>query len=327
MGYGQWDDSAYDAARTFRAARGLDDFGYTADMRAQPLSAWVAHPQLDPFGVGARESRDSAEHGASLPIAVLFDVTGSMGVVPRVMQEKLATLHGLLQRKGYAEDPQILFGGIGDADCDRVPLQVGQFESDNRMDEQLRLILLEGGGGGQKSESYELAAYFMARHTATDAWDKRGRKGYLFIVGDELNKSRLAAAHIRRVIGDEVTQDVSVSSIYRELSDRWQVYYILPNRSHYYNDPDITEHWRGVLGERVLRLEDPAAVCELIALTIGIGEDRVDLGVGLADLRDIGSDAADAVGRALASIEGRGRGHGAGALPAASAGDDEVRFG
>lgn len=144
MGYGQWDDSAYDAARTFRAARGLDDFGYTADMRAKPYPEWVAHPLLDPFGVGVRESRDSDEHGASLPIAVLFDVTGSMGRVPRIMQEKLATLHGLLQRKGYAEDPQILFGGIGDADCDRVPLQIGQFESDNRMDEQLRLILLEG---------------------------------------------------------------------------------------------------------------------------------------------------------------------------------------
>ncbi|MEV5652133.1 hypothetical protein AB0L57_28130 [Nocardia sp. NPDC052254] len=327
MGYGNWDDSAYDAARTFRSARGLDDFGYTADMRTRPGAEWVAHAELDPCGVVMRESRDSADHGAALPIAVLFDVTGSMGVVPRIMQEKLATLHGLLQRKGYAEDPQILFGGIGDADCDRVPLQVGQFESDNRMDEQLRLILLEGGGGGQKSESYELAAYFMARHTATDAWDKRGRKGYLFIVGDELNKSRLAATHVRRVIGDEVAQDISVPSIYRELSDRWNVYYILPKQSHYYDDPDITEHWRGVLGERVLRLEDPAAVCELIALTVGIGEDRIDLGAGLADLRDIGSDAAEVVGAALAPIDGPVRGRGAGALPAASGGDDDVRFG
>ncbi|MEU6560701.1 hypothetical protein [Nocardia nova] len=327
MGYGNWDDSAYNAARTFRAARGLDDFGYTADMRARPYAEWVAHADLDPLGVVRRESRDSADHGASLPIAVLFDVTGSMGVVPRIMQEKLGTLHGLLQRKGYAEDPQILFGGIGDADCDRVPLQVGQFESDNRMDEQLRRILLEGGGGGQKSESYELAAYFMARHTATDAWDKRGRKGYLFIVGDELNKSRLEATHIRRVIGDDVPQDISVDSIYRELSDRWNVYFILPKQSHYYDDPDITEHWRGVLGERVLRLEDPGAVCELIALTIGIGEDRVDLGAGLADLRDIGSDAADVVGKALAPIDGPVRGRSAGALPVASGGDDDVRFG
>ncbi|MFD0000062.1 hypothetical protein [Nocardia sp. NPDC127526] len=328
MGYGSWDDTAYDAARTFRAARGLDDFGYTADLRSVPYDQWTAHPSLDPKGVRVRESRDSEDHGNSLPIAVLFDVTGSMGRVPRIMQEKLTKLHGLLQRKGYAEDPQILFGAIGDADSDRVPLQVGQFESDNRMDEQLRLILLEGGGGGQKSESYELAAYFMARHTATDAWDKRGRKGYLFIVGDELNKSRLARRHVRTVIGDDVRRDITVPSIYRELADRWHVFYILPNQSSYYNDPEIGEHWRGLLGERFLRLDDPAAVCELIALTIGITEDRVDLGAGLADLRDIGSDAeADAVGKALALTAAAPRGRSTGALPAATTGDDDVDFG
>ncbi|MFF0612838.1 hypothetical protein ACFYUD_29650 [Nocardia tengchongensis] len=323
MGYGSWDDSAYDAARTFRAAKGLDDFGYTADMRSTPWEQWKAHPTLDPFGVGMRESRDSDDHGNSLPIAVLFDVTGSMGRVPRVMQEKLAKLHGLLQRKGYADDPQILFGAIGDADSDRVPLQVGQFESDNRMDEQLRLILLEGGGGGQKSESYELAAYFIARHTATDAWDKRGRKGYLFIVGDELNKKRLPARHIQSVIGDDVRSDIAVDSIYRELADRWHVHYILPNQSSYYRDPEIAEHWQALLGERFLRLDDPAAVCELIALTVGIGEDRVDLGAGLADLRDIGSAGeADAVGKALAPLGATRRGASAGALPATTGIDD-----
>ena len=58
-----------------------------------------------------------------------------------------------------------MFGAIGDATCDRVPLQVGQFESDNRMDDDLGRIVLEGGGGGQQTESYELAMYFMARHT------------------------------------------------------------------------------------------------------------------------------------------------------------------
>ncbi|MFC8384120.1 hypothetical protein [Nocardia sp. NPDC057272] len=305
MGYGNWDDTAYRAGKTYRARQGVDDFGYTAEMRAKPYDTWCAHPLLDPFGVGKRECRDSAEHGNSLPVAVLFDVTGSMGRVPRIMQDKLGKLHGLLKNKGYAQDPQVLFGAIGDADTDRVPLQVGQFESDNRMDEQLRAILLEGGGGGQKSESYELAAYFIAEHVATDAWDKRGKKGYLFLIGDELNKPRLAARHIRAVIGDHVRRDVSVESIYRELEQRWHVYYILPNQSSYYRDPEIAEHWRALLGQNFLKLDDPGAVCELIALTIGLGEDRVDLDTGLADLRDVGSsDEADAVGRALGSKPG-----------------------
>ena len=300
MGYGRWDDSAYEASRTFRASRGIDDFGYTATVRARPATEWAADPALEPKGVTVRESRDSAEHPDSLPIAVLFDVTGSMGLVPRIMQAKLGKLHGLLQRKGYADDPQILFGAIGDADSDRVPLQIGQFESGNAMDDQLRRFFLEGGGGGQKSESYELAAYFIARHTATDAWNKRGKKGYLYLIGDELNKPRLAARHIRNVIGDSVHQDISVESVYRELDRKWHVHYVLPNQSSYFDDPEIAAHWRGLLGQRFLKLDDPAAVCELIALTVGIGEDRVDLGAGLADLRDVGSHIeAASVAKAL----------------------------
>lgn len=35
---------------------------------------------------------------------------------------------------------------------------------------------------GREKESYELAAYFLARHTATDAWEKRGQRGYVFII-------------------------------------------------------------------------------------------------------------------------------------------------
>ncbi|MFI5538185.1 hypothetical protein ACIA5H_17510 [Nocardia sp. NPDC051900] len=308
MGYGHWDDSAYRAAKTFRAARGIDDFGYTADMRAEPHSNWRVHPMLDPLGVTVRECRDSADHAHSLPIAVLFDVTGSMGRVPRIMQDKLGTLHGLLRRKGYADDPQILFGAIGDADTDRVPLQVGQFESDNRMDEQLRAVFLEGGGGGQKSESYELAAYFLATHIVTDAWEKRRKKGYLFLIGDELNKPRLASRHIRAIIGDSVRQDISVESVYRELAERWHVHYILPDQSSYFHDPEIAEHWRGLLGQNFLRLDDPAAVCELIALTLGLAEGRVDLAGGLADLREVGSVAeAASVGKALGADSGRPR--------------------
>ncbi len=305
MGHGHWDDNAYAAAKTFRAAKGEDDFGYTADLRGRPAHEWKVAPALDPAGA-IRECRDSADHADSTPIAVLFDVTGSMRRVPRIMQGKLGKLHGLLKRRGYLADPQVLFGAIGDADSDRVPLQIGQFESDNRMDEQLRTIFLEGGGGGQKSESYELAAYFMARHVVTDAWQKRGRKGYLFLIGDELNKPALEARHIRRVIGDDVRQDIDPASVYRELARRWNVYYVLPNQSSYYHDPEIGEHWNGLLGQNFLKLDDPGAVCELIAATIGLEERVVDFDGALADLAEIGSGAESAaVGKALVKLGSR----------------------
>lgn len=310
MGYGHWDDAAYRAAARFRRSRGVDDFGYTADVSRRARDSWRAHPILDPYAVQLRESRDSPEHPQSTPIVVLFDVTGSMGTVPRTMQRRLGQLHALLVSKGYARDPQILFGAIGDADCDRVPLQIGQFESDNRMDEQLRSILLEGGGGGQQRESYELAAYFVARHVETDAWSKRGRKGYLFIVGDEMNKPRLPASHIHEVLGESADSIHDVESIYRELEQRWHTFFVLPRQTAYYDDPRIAHHWQRLLGERFLKLEDPEAVCELVAVTIGMMEESVELADGLADLDEVGSAAGVAVGRALARVGARGPGRG-----------------
>ena len=187
MGSGRWSTNVYDAAARFRAATGASAFAYSDGGAAH------VHPGLNPFGVPLRESRDSGEHPQSLAIAVLFDVTGSMRWVPRALQAKLPQLLGLLLRKGYVAHPQIMFGAIGDATCDRAPLQIGQFESDNRMDDDLSRILLEGGGGGQKTESYELALYFMARHTAADCYERRGRRGYLFVIGDEMAYPRVEA--------------------------------------------------------------------------------------------------------------------------------------
>ncbi|MGH3226479.1 MAG: hypothetical protein ACRDPY_48690, partial [Streptosporangiaceae bacterium] len=202
MGSGRWSTDVYDAAARFRDATGASAFGYSDG------GAGSVHPSLDPRGVTARESRDCAEHPQSVAIAVLFDVTGSMRDVPRELQAKLPQLLGLLLRKGYVAHPQIMFGAIGDATCDRAPLQVGQFESDNRMDDDLGHILLEGGGGGQKTESYELAMYFMARHTALDCYQKRGRRGYLFIIGDEMAYPRVKAGEVRGVIGDGLQADL-----------------------------------------------------------------------------------------------------------------------
>ena len=301
MGSGRWSTNVYDAAARMRKATGTSAFAYS-DSGARKV-----HPALNPFGVGMRESRDSDEHPQSLAIAVLFDVTGSMQTVPRTLQEKLPGLLGLILRKGYVRDPHIMFGAIGDATCDKVPLQVGQFESDNRMDDDLGRIVLEGGGGGQMTESYELAMYFMARHTSIDCFDKRGRKGYLFIIGDELPYPRVKRAEVARILGEEITEDVPTEVILAELQRRYHVYYILPAGASYAGNTTVVDRWRKLLGQQMIELDDLDAVCETIALTVGLGEDAIGLDDGLDDLVDVGSTAGASVGRALARI-GAGRG-------------------
>jgi hypothetical protein len=296
MGSGTWSTDVYDAAARYRAATGASAFAHNDG------GATTVHPDLDPFGVTVRESRDGDDHPESLAIAVLFDVTGSMRNVPRTLQAKLPDLLGLLMRKGYVEHPQILFGAIGDATCDRAPLQIGQFESDNRMDDDLGKILLEGGGGGQMTESYELAMYFMARHTALDCFEKRGRRGYLFMIGDELAYPKVKAREIGKVIGGEPTEDIALASIIEELKRTYEVYFIIPEGAYYARDDRLPDFWRTHLGQNVIRLDDLDAVCETIALTVGLAENTVDLDEGLGHLREFGSDAGASVSRALAPL-------------------------
>ncbi|MFI5838717.1 hypothetical protein ACIA8K_03225 [Catenuloplanes sp. NPDC051500] len=331
MGSGRWSVDAYGAAEDHRARTGRDAFDYDAGVRSsRRRQDWTAHPDLDPYQVEVRESRDSAEHPESLAIAVLFDVTGSMGYVPRRLQEKLPQLFDLLLDRGYVQHPQLMFGAIGDATCDRVPLQVGQFESDNRMDEQLGRILLEGGGGGQKTESYELAAYFMARHTSIDCWEKRGRRGYLFVIGDEMAYPRVYARGantpvtgydrggrrgVAEVIGDRLQGDIDTRAIFDEVREMYDTYYILPSGTSYAGDRQVLDHWRDLLGQNVIELDDLDAVSETIALTIGIGEGTIGLDEGLDDLRRQGSGAGRSVERALSGVAGRA--DGAGRVPVA----------
>jgi hypothetical protein len=241
-----------------------------------------------------RESRDSDQHPDSVAIGVVFDVTGSMGEIPMILQTKLGSLMRTLIQRDYLAHPQVLFGAVGDATCDRVPLQIGQFESGMEMDDDLGKIFIEGGGGGQVHESYELVHYFFAHHTATDCWDKRGRKGYLFTIGDEMPYKTVHRNHLRDLLGDKVEGNLSTRRIMDQAQERYEVFHIIPTDTFHGRDPKVQQAWRDLLGERALLLADAGAVCETIALTIGLCEGTVQsLDQGQTDLVDAGYDAGD----------------------------------
>ncbi|NTV63509.1 MAG: hypothetical protein HGA65_08240 [Oscillochloris sp.] len=292
MGHSDWSDAAFHARQSHRKATNTTAFTYDSHVRSS--GEVQVHPQMNPYGV-IRESRDSAAHPESLAIAVIFDVTGSMGSVPRVMQTKLGALMRVLIQRGYVSDPQILFGAVGDATCDQVPLQIGQFESGLEMDEDLGKIYIEGGGGGQTYESYELAMYVMARHTSIDCYEKRGHKGYLFTIGDEKAYGKIDRTIAANLLGDQLERDLPLKQVLGELHQRYHHFHIVPTNTAHGRDPAIQAHWRKLLGERVLMLEDEAAVCETIALTIGLCEGTVDdLSSGADDLVDAGCDRSTA---------------------------------
>ena len=306
MGYSGYSHERYAERLTSHHEAGTDVFTHTDDIRSGRQAAGV-HPKLNPAGLNRlgqniRESRDSDEHPVSQAIAVLFDVTGSMARVPRTFVEKLGGLMTLMNQRGYVPGPQIMFGGLGDATCDQAALQIGQFESGNEMDEALTLLFLEGGGGPSITESYELGMYYLARHAQIDCWDKRQKKGYLFLMGDEIPYTAVKAREVKDVIGDTIPADIPLAEILAELRQKWEVYWILPGGTACYNDRRVTDRLAELFGQSLIRLPNPGDICELIATTIALAEGHSATQIS-TDLTAAGADSGS-VARATSALSG-----------------------
>lgn len=303
MGSGKWSTSVYTAREKKRAAAGGSAFAYSDSVKHS--GDLKPHPTLDPFGVHFRESRDSDEHPTSNSIIVFFDVTGSMRTVPVVLQQNLPQLLGMLLYKDYIPHPQILFGAFGDATSDQVPLQVGQFESDNRMDEHLQNLVLEGQGGPYGMESYELALYFAAHHTATDCWEKRRKKGYLFMVGDEKAYAGVKYQEVNSLIDAGLQANIPLKQIIQAVRERYHFYFIIPSGASGGDNEEIYDFWKQHLGEQhVLRLDNAENIAQTIALVIGTSEGTIGIDDGIDHLKEMGADdgAVSTVKQALAVL-------------------------
>lgn len=220
MGGGHY---SLDIANTTRSSGAFAYSAYSPGQSAPPVRTGV-HPALNPLGK-VREVNNET------PIVVALDVTRSRGEDTRLMYEKLPLLMGQLELKGYVSGPGISFAGIGDADADRAPLQVGQFEADNRLDEVLERIWIEEGGGGTGQESYELAAYFYSRTNCVRLAQGTGKKGYFFFVGDEGFYPRVDKAQVRRIIGDDLPDDLDSRVAFARLQEKFHTFLIFPRSS------------------------------------------------------------------------------------------------
>lgn len=295
MGGSHWSDDAYTTRVADRVATRGTAFAHDKDVKTGAAPA-KTHNLLDPKDLKVRESRDSAAHPESNAIMVWLDVTGSMGSVVGTIHKKLPTLMGILTRKAYISDPQILFGAIGDATTDKAPLQVGQFESGDEMEGDLSNFFIEGNGGGQfpPTESYELAAYVGARKTSIDCFEKRGKKGYCFIIGDERPYPEVKKNIITRLIGSELEADISTKKMFEELQEKYVTFFILPKgASHGGSIDELRQVWGEYINpQHILALEDPNAAAELIATQIGLYEGSTDMDAAAKDLEEHGTSKA-----------------------------------
>lgn len=238
--------------------------------RAEIFGARTIDPRYDPRRIDKRESCDSADNPAATPVIIGVDVTGSMGVLAEelIVRGLNTTFTELLARRPVS-DPHVMAMAIGDASCDRAPLQVTQFEADIRIAEQLTGLWLEGGGGGNRGESYSLAHAFAGLKTVHDAYARRGQKGFLFTVGDEPNLDGVTRDEMRGVLGIDVEADLSARDCVAIASRSYEVFHIIVDGSYAARDlKGVRRTWDPILPQRVIHLKDPAKLSETIVSTI-----------------------------------------------------------
>lgn len=265
MGSGTFDAGAYRAyAATTR--------GKTVD---EVYSGRSMHKDLNPKGVKVRESRDSVDNPESTPIIVALDVTGSMGMLAdTIARQGLGVLFNEILDQKPVSNPHIMFMGVGDANCDRAPLQVSQFEADNRIVQQLTHLWIEHGGGGNNFESYNLPWYFAAAHTEHDSIVKRGKRGYLFTVGDECAPDDLTKEQIAEFIGDTLERTISSADMLSEAQRKYDVFHIVIEEGDYAkrSKDRVLETWRKMMGQHVISLPDHTKLAETIVATLQMVE-------------------------------------------------------
>lgn len=277
MGHGRWDSDitsiAYGDTVKYRST--LDSH----TLRKQTFSNSL-DKSLDPKNIVVRESRDSQDNPNSNAIIIGLDVTGSMGIIAEKMARgKLGDLmNGIFNRKPLV-DPHVMVMAIGDAVYDKHPLQVSQFEADIRIDKSLQQLYLEGGGGGNHFESYDLPWFFAASRTSIDCFEKRGKKGYLFTIGDEMpppSNNYMNKHMLERIFGK--IQDIPESSdaALAAAQEKYNVFHVVVEQGSYArrDKEKVLNAWGQLLGRRAIRLDNWENVAEVILAAIELNEGK-----------------------------------------------------
>ena len=215
---------------------------------------------------------------STAPLVVACDVTGSMGEWSAVIFSKLPYLD--LEGKEYlGDDMEISFAAVGDAYSDNYPLQVRKFSSGTDLEKRLKELVIEGNGGGQTQESYDLAALYYSRNVQMP----KAIKPIFVFIGDEGLYDFVSPDQARDVVGVSLEGRVSSHDVVEELKRKYAVYLV---RKPYQNtgsdalsaiDQRIQAQWESYLGaDHVAMLPQAGRVVDVIFGILAKETSRID---------------------------------------------------
>ncbi len=185
------------------------------------------------------------------PLIIAVDVTGSMSTWPAEIFDRLPLLFNTLS--GYRPDLEICFAAIGDAGCDRWPLQVTSFASGFDLEQLLGSIYGEGGGG-DAPESYGLFAKWANTHVEIP---DSAENPFLIVFGDITMHPTIPAAQIREFLGDGAQGEEDAIAEWRKLSRRWNTWFL--RRPGGRQGDQVDQQWAEAIGgQKIFHIEDEA---------------------------------------------------------------------
>lgn len=278
--------SYYDRDVTSKALRGASGVSSVAERELQQSS-------MDPALLPKNRRLACA---ARNPLVYDFDVTGSMGNLPKIIYDKWPGIVGQMVARAYLPDPQMSIAATGDIRSDSSPLQMADFCPLRNLDKWLKRIHLEGGGGGQGSESYALTAYYYAYRC-----DLPNAVNPIYLItGDEAFVEDLDADDLREHFGGEPAS-TTAKQVFADLLKKFKGNVFLIHRRYAatgnegWTDSTIVSQWESVLGkERIIHLPGDLAIGDITLGVYAIASGARTLEQYLEDMRtrplDLGKD-------------------------------------
>jgi len=204
---------------------------------------------------------------STAPVIIVVDETGSMGDWPATIFSKLPYLEN--EGKEYlGEDFEICFMAVGDAyNNEDYPLQVRQFAKGIDLKDRIKELVIEGKGGGTKSETYELAALFANEKVEIP----NAIKPIIIFIGDEKCYDTISPDHAKALLDITLEKTLTTKAVFKKLQDKYSVYLIRKSygtssgNTMSSDDITITNDWAKLIGEdHISNLPEAGRVVDVI---------------------------------------------------------------
>lgn len=200
---------------------------------------------------------------AKSPVVYAFDVTGSVDNLPMIITDKMPLIAGQIVELSYLDDPEFCLGAIGDPECDSAPIQIGDFSKIKNLDDWLKRIWRENGGGGNNVEGYEFMAYFLANNCKMP----NAITPICLFTGDEGIRDTLYKADLERQFGGTHESITSVE-VFKQIDTVFKGNVFLIHRKYRGGDEEALRGWRQVMpDDRIIRLGSDLSIGDL---TLGL---------------------------------------------------------